>query len=85
MPKKKDDAVPTVSGHRFVPKHELLSKEEAAKVFEQFHATPSQFPFILSTDPAAREVGAVPGDLVKITRKSDTAGESFYYRYVVEP
>ncbi|MEM3089792.1 MAG: DNA-directed RNA polymerase subunit RpoH/Rpb5 C-terminal domain-containing protein, partial [Candidatus Nitrosotenuis sp.] len=25
-----------------------------------------------------------PGDMIKITRKSPTAGESIYYRYAVE-
>jgi len=29
-------------------------------------------------------LGVKPGDMIKITRKSATAGESLYYRYVVE-
>ena len=29
-------------------------------------------------------LGVKPGDMIRITRKSATAGESFYYRYVIE-
>ena len=47
-------------------------------------ASPGQFPYILTTDPVAKEIGAKPGDFVRITRKSETAGSSVYYRYVVE-
>jgi len=73
-----------VSTHALVPKHELLSATEAGEIVKRFSATPSQFPYILSTDPGAKEIGAKPGDFVKITRKSETAGETVYYRYVVE-
>ena len=45
---------------------------------------PREFPFVLSTDSAAKSIGAKPGDFVKITRASETAGETVYYRYVVE-
>jgi len=41
-------------------------------------------PFILVTDPISKEIGAKPGDLVKVSRRSETAGSSVYYRYVVE-
>ena len=41
-------------------------------------------PYILATDPIAKELGAKPGDFLKISRRSETAGSSTYYRYVVE-
>ena len=47
-------------------------------------ASPSQFPYIQSTDSIAKEIGAKPGDFVRITRTSETAGTSVHYRYVVE-
>lgn len=62
----------------------MLTKEEATQVLARNNASASQFPFILNTDPIAKEIGAKPGDLVRITRTSETAGSSLYYRYVVE-
>jgi len=84
--KKVEDEAPPfkVSTHFLIPKHELMTKEEAEHVVRSFNATPSQFPYILATDPVAKEIGAKPGDFVRITRKSETAGTSVYYRYVVE-
>jgi DNA-directed RNA polymerase subunit H len=73
-----------VTDHSLVPKHEILSTEEKKQLLTQFSATEEQFPFIFSTDPVIREVGAKPGDMMKITRVSDTAGEITYYRFVVE-
>lgn len=83
---KVKDEVPAfrVSTHFLLPKHELLTKEEAAQVLANHNASPSQFPYILATDPMVKEIGANPGDFVRITRKSETAGSSVYYRYVVE-
>ena len=73
-----------MSTHFLIPKHELLTKEEASQVVARFNASPAQFPYLLNTDPLAKEVGARPGDFVRITRRSETAGTSTYYRYVVE-
>lgn len=67
-----------------IPKHELLTKEEAQQVTAKSNAKPGQFPYVLATDPVAKEIGAKPGDFVRITRKSESAGSSVYYRYVVE-
>lgn len=84
---KKEDIIEAerkVTDHRLVPKHEILGEEEKKAIIAKFNSNEDQFPFLFSTDPVAREIGAKPGDMVKITRVSDTAGEATYYRYVVE-
>jgi DNA-directed RNA polymerase subunit H len=70
--------------HDLVPKHVLLTAPESKKVLELYHIKPFQIPYIKSTDPAVRAIGAKPGDIVKVIRRSATAGESDFYRYVVE-
>ena len=73
-----------VPDHVFVPKHEILEKKEAEKVLENFNCNPTDLPFIFVNDPAILGLGVKPGDMIKISRTSGTAGESIYYRYVVE-
>lgn len=73
-----------ISNHIYVPKHEIISKQEAEQVLQKFNCKPTELPLIFENDPAIIKLGVKPGDLVKITRKSATAGESLYYRYVVE-
>jgi DNA-directed RNA polymerase subunit H len=73
-----------VSTHLSIPKHELMTRDEASQVLAAYSSTAAQLPYILSTDPVAKEIGAKPGDLIRVTRKSETAGSSVYYRYVVE-
>ncbi len=67
-----------------IPKHELLTKEQSDEILTRYNATPAQLPFVLSTDPLVKEIGGKPGDFVKISRRSETAGASVYYRYVVQ-
>ena len=77
--------IPTlVPDHVFVPKHEILTKKEAEQVLENFNCNPTDLPFIFVNDPAILGIGVKPGDMIKISRNSGTAGESIYYRYVVE-
>jgi DNA-directed RNA polymerase subunit H len=73
-----------VTDHVLVPKHEILSEEEKKEILTSFNATEEQFPFLFLNDPVVREIGAKPGDMVRISRISDTAGETTYYRFVVE-
>ncbi|OYT61526.1 MAG: DNA-directed RNA polymerase subunit H [Thermofilum sp. ex4484_15] len=69
--------------HELVPKHILLSKDEARKLLRKLGLTPYQLPWILASDPAARALGAKPGDVVLIVRKSPTAGRSLALRLVI--
>lgn len=73
----------SVLSHVLVPKHEVLSEEEAKKVLEEYGVSPNQLPYMLVSDPVAKAIGAKEGDIVKIIRSSETAGTSVYYRYVV--
>jgi len=73
-----------VPEHVYVPKHEIMTKKEAQKVLEEFNCKPTELPLIFVTDPAILGLGVKPGDMIRIKRKSGTAGESVYYRYVVE-
>ena len=70
--------------HALVPFHEILSEKEKNQLLAQYKVKPYQMPQIKSGDPAVKAIGAKPGDILKITRKSTTAGEHITYRYVVE-
>ncbi len=72
-----------IQSHFLVPKHEILDEGEATKVLMQYGVDRSKLPKIRKDDPALPE-GAKVGDVVKIMRKSQTAGDSLYYRAVVE-
>ena len=82
MPLKK--IITLAPDHIYVPKHEVMTKKEAEEVLEKYHCKTTDLPLIFVNDPAIIGLGVKPGDMIKIIRKSATAGESFYYRYVVE-
>lgn len=69
--------------HELVPKHEVLSREEAYALLRKLGIKPWQLPWISSDDPVVKAIGAKPGDIVRIYRKSPTAGTAIVYRYVV--
>ena len=73
-----------ITNHIYQPKHEVLEKQEAESVLRQYNTKPSQLPYILVKDKGLEGLEARPGDIIRITRKSQTSGESVYYRYVVE-
>lgn len=73
-----------VSDHVYVPKHEIVQEEDIGKILKEYNAKLEQFPYISLSDPAVKEIGGRPGDLIRISRKSPTAGEMPYYRFVVE-
>ncbi|BDC36254.1 DNA-directed RNA polymerase subunit H [Candidatus Methanoliparum sp. LAM-1] len=69
--------------HELVPKHILLSEEEAIQVLKTYNIDKRMLPKIKMSDPAVREIGAKPGDIIKIIRESETAGQSEFFRLVI--
>ncbi len=70
--------------HALVPRHEILTEKEQKQLLAQYKIQPYQMPQVKSSDPAVKAIGAKPGDILRIIRKSSTAGEHIAYRYVVE-
>jgi len=70
--------------HKLVPKHEILTQKEVEQLLAEYMVQPYQLPQIKASDPAVKAIGAKPGDILRIIRKSPTAGEHSAYRYVVE-
>jgi len=68
--------------HVLVPKHTIVPDDQHAELMASMYITAkSKFPEIkFHMDPIARCIGAVPGDIVKITRPSASSGESVIYR-----
>ena len=73
-----------VDKHTLTPRHAKLGEREKAQLLEKYHVTSKELPKILKTDAAIRELDAKPSDVIKITRKSQTAGISFFYRVVTD-
>jgi len=86
LSKKKAEKPETidVSSHVLVPKHVLLTKEEAQEVLERYRIKPYQLPYIKRSDPAIRDIKAQAGDIIKVIRRSATAGDAIAYRFVIE-
>ena len=72
-----------VRKHALVPKHEKLSDKEKEEVLASYKATIDDFPRILKRDAALTGITVKYGDMIKITRKSATAGKTSFYRVVV--
>jgi len=70
--------------HSWVPTHEIIEPEEAQKILDNYNITEDLLPQILDTDPVSKIIGAKPGDFIKITRKSPTAGETVIYRLCIK-
>ena len=73
-----------IKEHILVPKHLLLSEEEAKNVLLRYNVNRTQLPKISKKDPAILELGAKPDDIIKIIRNSETAGKAAYYRVIID-
>lgn len=70
--------------HELVSKHSVVSADEIQLVLGHYGIERNQLPRILRDDPAAKALGAKPGQVVRIERDSATSGIAYYYRLVVD-
>ena len=71
-----------ITKHVLVPSLTILSDEEKINTLKKFNLDNyEKFPIILKSDPQAKFCGVKNGDLVEITRPSETSGIYKSYRY----
>ncbi|MCG2879833.1 MAG: DNA-directed RNA polymerase subunit H [Vulcanisaeta sp.] len=80
---KTEERLRRVLEHEYMPKAEIVPKEEVKEILKQLNAKVFQLPWIRASDPLVRAIGAKPGNVIRIIRKSDTAGVFVTYRFVV--
>ncbi|XWS24520.1 hypothetical protein CRYUN_Cryun28dG0109900 [Craigia yunnanensis] len=73
-----------IGEHFLVPKHQVLTDEAKTSFLRNYSINELQLPRIQLSDPMARYCGAKLGQIVKISRLSETVdGEYVTFRFVV--
>jgi DNA-directed RNA polymerase subunit H (RpoH/RPB5) len=70
--------------HIAVPKHEILSDEETEIFLKDYIAKKREIPKIFLSDPVSKYFNAKVGQIFRIIRPSEVAGQSIYYRMVIK-
>ena len=71
-----------IQDHMLVPKHEIMTEEEISDEFSDVDYDYKNLPKIRSDDSVVEAIGAEPGNILRITRESQTAGKFVTYRIV---
>ena len=72
----------SIKKHVLIPKHIKLSEKEKRDFFKKYNVSIHSLPKINRDDVGIAHLKVKYGDVIKIIRKSPTAGESVFYRGV---
>lgn len=70
--------------HDLVPDHTKLTEDEVQDILKKYGITRGQLPKIKTSDVVVKQIEAKPGEVLRITRKSLTAGQAVSYRLVID-
>ena len=79
------ELIHNVSRHRLVPKHEMLTGEEAKEVAQKYCMLESQWMILSQNDPVARYYAWPVGAIIRIYRTGVSQDTNIVYRKVAKP
>lgn len=72
-----------ITTHELTPNYKILTEEAKQQVLEKYHITASNMPNVSVRDPLANFYGVKEGEVVEISKTSETNGYTKYYRLCI--